>query len=211
MSIQTDIDSLLGGVISVFNLALNVAGIIQNKKNVAIYTSVKGKKGTNILDGALNAISSITGGSSFLTGQNAIMSAEISEQSRLAEHPLENGQVFTDNKIILPTEISIQITLQSIEYKDIIDKIKDYMNNRIMLYVETKFAVYRNMQIVSIPVTLNADNISRITFSIRLREVLFAQDLNKVETANVSDMSSVKTGTATGVETELDTGVFRGA
>ena len=214
MSIQTDIDSLLGGGVSVFNLALNVAGIIQNRKNVAIYVQQKGTKGENILEGMLGAVSSITGGSSFLTGSGVIMSAEIVENSKLAEHPLEDGTVSADNKVLLPTEINIQITLQATDYKDIIAKIKDYKNNNIMIYVETKFGVYRNMQIVSIPTTLNADNISRITFSIKLREILVAENLVEMSADTVADVSnatSQNTGYKTGIATELNTGAFRGA
>lgn len=209
MSIQTDIDSLIGGV-SVFNLALNVAGIIQNKKNVAIYTSINGQRGENILEGMLGAVSSITGGSSFLTGAGVIMSAEIVENSRLTEHPLENGQVLADNKVILPTEINIQITLQSIDYKDVIAKIRDYKDNRQMLRVETKFAIYKNMQIVSIPCNLNANNVSRITFNVKLREVLIMSQ-PAIETSNISDVDTINTGTQTGTTTSFDTSTFRSA
>lgn len=206
MSIQTDIDSLLGGGVSVFNLTLNVAGIIQNKKNVAIYTSINGQRGKNILEGTLGAVGSLTGNSSFLTGTGVVMSAEIVENSKLTEHPLENGEVLADSKVIQPTEINIQITLQSIDYKDIIAKIREYKDNRIMLRVETKFATYKNMQIVSIPCNLNANNISRITFNLRLREVLMMVG-PEMETANVSDMDTVSTGITAGVEVE-NGGVF---
>lgn len=211
MSIQTDFDSLIGGV-SAFNLALNVAGIINNKKNVAIYIQTKtGTKGENILDGmlkGLSSLSSITGGSSFITGAGVIISAEVLENSKLTEHPLENGEVLADNKVILPTEINIKISLQAVNYKKIIENIKKYRDDRQMLIVETKFGVYKNMQIVSLPCSLNSDNISRITFDMKLKEVLNMTKLANV-TENVSDSDTVNTGTTAGVETDSRVGVFK--
>ncbi|MBR2505366.1 MAG: hypothetical protein IKB70_00285 [Bacilli bacterium] len=210
MSIQTDVDNIVG-VGSVFNLALNVAGIINNKKNVAIYTSIKGQKGVNILEGKLSAISNVVGTNYFLKNQTAIMTAEIVESSKLSEHPLEDGKVFADNKIILPTEINIQIAIQSRDYKSIIDTIRDYKNNNIMLYVETKFGVYRNMQIIAMPATLNVENISSITFSIKLREVLVSQNLSSMTADTVADVSNATTqniGYQAGIETEEQVGVF---
>lgn len=204
MSIQTDTDSLIKDV-SVFNLALNVAGIINNQKNVAIYEQIAGKKGKNILEGSLGALSGITGLASMIDDTGVVMSADIIENSKLAEHPLENGKVYADNKILLPTEINIQITLQAQDYKDKLSDIKNYKDDNTMLRVESKFGIYRNMQIVEIPCTLNVDNVSRVTFSIKLREVLVAQ--NKVATATtegIADSDTYNIGEKTGTESNIN-------
>lgn len=211
MSIQTDIDSLIGGV-SVFNLALNTAGIINNKKNVAIYVvDDKTKQQTNILEGSLGALSGISNFASMIDDSGVVMSAEIIESSKLSEHPLEDGKVSADNKVQLPTEINIQIVLQAQDYKDRLQQIKDYRDNRTMLIVRTNFGVYKNMQIVSIPCNLNVDNVSRVTFNIKLREVLVAENLVEMSADTVADVSNAttqNTGYATGISTELETGAF---
>lgn len=223
MSIQTDIDSLINGV-SVFNLALNVAGIINNKKNVAIYlvekktdvsattyissnTSVVKIKKTNILEGALGRLGGITSIANKIDGTGVVMSAEIKEESRLTEHPLENGRVLADNKVILPTEIDVRITLPAVDYEDMIANIRKYKDNNSMFRIETKFASYDNMQIVSIPCTLNVENVQKLTFSIKFREVLMMAT-PETQTANVSDMDTVNTGTMTGITTTLNRVVF---
>lgn len=223
MSIQTDIDSLINGV-SVFNLALNVAGIINNKKNVAIYlvekntdvsdttyissnTSVVKIKKTNILEGALGRLGGITSIANKIDGTGVVMNAEIKEESRLTEHPLENGRVLADNKVILPTEIDVRITLPAVDYEDMIANIRKYKDNNSMFRIETKFASYDNMQIVSIPCTLNVENVQKLTFSIKFREVLMMAT-PETQTANGSDMDTVNTGTMTGITTTLNRVVF---
>lgn len=202
MSFQSDIDSLIGGV-SVFNLALNVAGIINNKKNVALYKQEAGKKGKNILEGSLGRLGGITNLASMIDDTGVVMSAEIIEHSKLAEHPLENGKVFADNKILLPTEINVQITLQALDYKDRLNDIRTYKDENTMIYVETKFGVYPNMQIVDIPCTLNVDNVNRVTFTLKLREVLIANKVLEVKTANVADSDKVNIGEKSGGYTDI--------
>lgn len=195
-NIQTDIDSLVGGV-SVFNLALNVAGIINNKRNVSLYIIDKGQK-INILEGSLAILSGITSVAGMIDDSGVIMSAEVIENSKLAEHPLENGKVLADNKIHLPTEIDVRIVLQAKDFKDKLEQIKEYKNNNQMLYVETKFGSYKNMQIVSIPCSLNVDNVSRVTFNLKLREALVSSKKLEVTSSNVADSDTYNIGEVSG-------------
>lgn len=207
MLIQTDIDSLVGGV-SVFNLALNVAGIINNKKNVALYVldDKTGQK-TNILEGSLGRLSGVTNVAGKLDDSGIVLSAEVIEDCKLTEHPLENGQVLADNKVIMPTEINVQITLPAQDYKDKLETLKKYKDENQMIYVETKFGSYPNMQIVNIPCNMNINNINRLTFNIKLREVLVA-GRNVPVTENVSDMDTINTGTQTGIIKSLSSVVL---
>jgi len=202
---QIAIDNLIPNV-SVFNLALNVAGIINNKKNVSIYTldEATGAK-TDILAGAFGALSNITN----ILGQSPVIeNAEIIETSKLAEHPLEDGKMTADTKVKMPTEIAVKIVMPAVNYQDYISAIKNIKDDNIPLYVETKYGVFDNMQIVGIPVNLTVENISNITFTLKLREVLVAKDLTKMtaETvSNVSDSTTKKTGLKVGVTKALNT------
>lgn len=195
-TIQSEIDSSIAGV-SVFNLALNVAGLIFNKKNVAIYKLKEDGGKEDILGNKLGVIGDKTN----VFGSNAsIMTAEIREQSTLTEQPLEDGTVQADNKVKIPTEIDIKITLPFLVYKSYIEKIKEYKDNNQSLYIETKFANYKNMQIVGIPVMLNFENINRITFTVRFKEVLEAEKKEKIKMENSSDTNTKDIGLMTGVE-----------
>lgn len=207
MSIQTEIDGLISGV-SVFNLALNVAGIINNKKNVALYVidDKTGKK-TNILEGSLGRLSGVTNLASKIDDMGVVMSAEVVEDCKLTEHPLENGQVLADNKVILPTEINVQITLPAQDYKDKLATLKKYKDENKMIYIETKFGSYFNMQIVSIPCSMNINNINRLTFNVKFREVLVSGQ-NIVVPENVADSDTINTGTQSGILKSLSSVVF---
>lgn len=207
MSIQTNIDSLISGV-SLFNLALNVAGIINNKKNVALYViDEKTQRKTNILEGVLGSLSGVTGVAGKIDDSGVIMNAEVIEDCKLTEHPLENGKVLADNKIILPTEINVQITLQAQDYKDKLSLLKKYKDENQMIYVETKFGGYKNMQIVNMPCNMNFANINRLTFNVKLREVLIMGEQTPIP-ENVSDSDTINTGTQTGILQPLNSVVF---
>lgn len=207
MSIQTEIDGLISGV-SVFNLALNVAGIINNKKNVALYViDEKTGKKTNILEGSLGRLSGVTNLASKIDDMGVVMSAEVVEDCKLTEHPLENGQVLADNKVILPTEINVQITLPAQDYKDKLATLKKYKDENKMIYIETKFGSYPNMQIVSIPCSMNINNINRLTFNVKFREVLVSGQ-NVVVPENVADSDTINTGTQSGILKSLSSVVF---
>lgn len=215
---QIRIDSLIPGV-SVFNLALNVAGIINNKRNVALYILDEtngGKQGkqdilANTSFGSFASIGQYTD----IFGQSAsIIDAEILETSKLTEHPLENGQVKADSKIQMPAEISVKIALPATEYKDTLEKIKEYRLNNQPIYIETKYGVFKNMQIVNIPCTLNAQNVNRVTFTLKFKQVLVAQDVGGMTNntvANPTDATTQNTGLKTGTPTEFQTGIFRSA
>lgn len=228
MPFQTDIDSLLGGGVSVFNLALNVAGIINNKKNVALYvieeehigtgntvfvgnfegeSSTTRLRKTNILEGSLGRLSGITSIASKIDGTGVVMSADVIEESKLTEHPLENGQVLADNKVKLPTQIDVKVTLPAVDYKDMLENIRTYKNQNKMFRIETKFGSYDNMQIVSIPCNLNVDNVERLTFNIKFKQVLIMSNF-EIQTANDNDTDTINTGTTTGVGTILNRVVF---
>ena len=213
MSVQSNIDSLLGGT-SVFNLALTAAGIIQNKKNVALYIlnekeiggfSVMGKTYSvmapafkqeifqPIKNATLNRAAQITGIFSLTT---VYMSAEITQNSKLMEHPVEDGTVAADFKVRMPTEITVRITLPAEKYNDILADLQRYKDDGQMIYIETKFGNFKNMQIVSIPVNLTVDNVSRLTFSIKFKEVLLPQTATVFSPAGINDTDTVNLGTA---------------
>lgn len=198
MSIQADIDSAIGEV-SVFNLALNVAGIINNQKNVALYIiDEESGKPINILEGNIGRFSGVVNFVSQIDDSGIVMSVDIVENSKLAEHPLENGKVLADNKVKLPTEINVRITLQSQDYKDRLAQLKKYRDDNVMISVGTKFGWYDNMQIVSIPCELNVENVSNVTFTLKLREALIAKKTLEVKTVGVADSDTYNIGEVTG-------------
>ena len=199
---QTELNNLIPNI-STFGLALNVAGMINNKKEVALY--IIKEDGSNLdvpeKSGLLGKIGNFTNALSIFGSNGVIIDCMVMENSKLAEHPLEDGTVRADNKVKLPTEITLKIAMPAADYKDMLQKIRDYRNSNQMFYVETKFGGFKNMQIVSIPCEMNVENISRVTFSLKLREVLIATKITDMEagtTENASDSSTKDTGLKAG-------------
>lgn len=197
---QIRLDEALGSV-SVFNLALNVAGIINNKKNVALYiideqTGAKKEilTGSNGIIGQIREVTTIVGSNSI------IMDAEVQEESKLTEQPLETGTVTSDYKIKMPTTVTVTMVLPAYDYQDILADLKQYKDDAQMIYIETKYGNFKNMQIVGIPCNMNVENISRITFSIKFKEVLnIDKDIKRVKAA-LADYTTVNTGNKLGLE-----------
>lgn len=199
---QMRIDEMIGGI-SVFSLALNVAGIINNKKNVALYIideETGAKK--EILTGSKGTIGDIREITTILGTNTMIMDAEVQEESKLTEQPLESGAVTSDYKIKMPTTVTVTVVLPAYDYQDILAELKQYKDDAQMIYIETKYGNFRNMQIVGIPCNMNVENISRITFSIRFKEVLRAAKEIGLAQA-YEDQNMVNTGNKFGIQTPL--------
>lgn len=197
---QIRIDEALGSI-SVFNLALNVAGIINNKKNVALYI-IDDKTGAKqeILTGSSGVIGKIRDVTTIIGSNSIIMDAEVNEESKLTEQPLETGAVTSDYKIKMPTTITVTMVLPAYDYQDILAELKKYKDDAQMIYIETKYGSFKNMQIVGIPCNMNVENISRITFAIKFKEVLGADKDKKRLAAGLSDYTTVNTGNKLGLE-----------
>lgn len=205
---QIEMDELIGSI-SVFNLALNVAGIINNKKNVALYIiDEKTGKKQEILTGASGILGQVRDITTMIGTNSAIIDAEIRQESKLTEQPLETGAVTSDYKIKMPTQISVRIALPAVDYQDILEELQQYKDDAQMIYIETKQGSYKNMQITEIPCPLNVDNIDRVTMTIRFKEVLLSEPINNIATASVSDMDTISTGNKVGIEISDDVGVL---
>lgn len=200
---QIRIDEMLGGI-SVFNLALNVAGIINNKKNVALYI-IDDKTGAKqeILTGSKGIIGTVREITTLLGTNTMIMDAEVQQESKLTEQPLETGAVTSDYKIKMPTIVTVTVVLPAQDYQDILAELQQYKDDAQMIYIETKYGNFKNMQIVGIPCRMTVENISRITFSIRFKEVLRAsKELVGIAQA-YEDQNMVNTGNKYGIELPL--------
>lgn len=199
---QIRIDEMIGGI-SVFNLALNVAGIINNKKNVALYIidETTGAK-REILTGSSGILGTVREVTTILGSNSIIMDAEVQEESKLTEQPLETGAVTSDYKIKMPTIVTVTVVLPAQDYQDILAELQQYKDDAQMIYIETKYGNFKNMQIVGIPCRMTVENISRITFSIRFKEVLRASKELGIAQA-YEDQNTVNTGNKYGIEMPL--------
>lgn len=135
------------------NLVLNVVGLVSESKNVAIYDGER-----EVLNG------------NFLFS-SSVLSANISDDSQLCEHPLESGAVVSDHKIFNPIEIDIRLSLPSWQFSEIYRELLLLYSNSVKLRIKTKVEWYNNMVLTAIPHEEKAENFDKIVFDLHFKEV----------------------------------------
>ena len=105
------------------------------------------------------------------------MDISVKEDSKVMEHPLENGSTIIDHRIILPIVIDIVFILPVGYYYTIYETMKQFFLNGTLLSVQTRSSTYTNMFIKSMPHKENAEMYDRISMSVRFEEVQFAPEI----------------------------------
>lgn len=103
------------------------------------------------------------------------LKAVVKENSRVMDHPLENGSMITDHRIILPIEIELTLILNSTDYQDVYKTIKQFYTNGTLLVVQTRSDIYENQIIAAMPHDEDPDQYNAIPLILTLRQVQFAQ------------------------------------
>jgi len=103
------------------------------------------------------------------------LKAVIKENSRVMDHPLENGSMITDHRIILPIEIELTLILSSLDYQDVYKTIKQFYTNGTLLIVQTKSDIYENQLISAMPHEEDPEQYNVLPVILTLRQVQFAQ------------------------------------
>lgn len=168
------------------NLGLNVAGLIANKKNVAFYLDDK-----EVLTGNLLKVQRITNA---LGLEAVILDGDFNETSKIMEHPIESGAMIADHKVINPVEIKVRLTMPFYDFEPIIKELREYYLSGTLLTVQSKVQTYTNMVVCDIPHIEAPENVSRITFNIRLRQALIVTpQYIKLPVENVKNAANADT------------------
>lgn len=133
--------------------------------------------------------------------------ADVEIDSDLCDHPVESGSVITDNAIIQPISMKIQVALPTAFATRIYNEMIKYYQKKKYIMVQTKFAMYRNMVIQAMPFKLENENVDRPIVELSLRQVqeVDVQYINTDETQikkplNPEDSDTKDLGRKTGVE-----------
>jgi len=130
--------------------------------------------------------------------------AQVKEQAKVMEHPVESGATVTDHRVILPIEIEMTVMVNGAEYRDVYGAIKERYLKTETLVVQTKTGSYPNMIIAGMPHEETVDVFDAVPMFLQFREVLFVtaqfQALPPRAVAKKSDASTVKRGEQTGRE-----------
>lgn len=156
--------------------------------------------GTYISTAAIDVVGVFTQGfvPVFQTGRP--IKADIKEDSKIMEHPLENGATIVDHRIILPIEIELSLLLPNGEYRNIYQEIKQLFLNGEILSVHTRTGVYDNQIIAALPHDESPDMWDTVSLALKLREVQLASSTtsNVPNPRKPSDSGTVQRGTQQG-------------
>lgn len=97
--------------------------------------------------------------------------AVIKESSKVMEHPIENGAVVTDHRIILPVEIQLSMILTPETYRQTYQQIKQYYLEGTLLVIQSRSGIYINQLIQEMPHEEDPTIYDTISLSLNLKQV----------------------------------------
>jgi hypothetical protein len=99
--------------------------------------------------------------------------AVVKEQAKVMEHPVENGSVISDHRVILPVEIELSLILASENYQSVYKAIRQYYFNATLLVVQTRSGIYENQLISALPHEEDPTIYDALTIALSLKQVQF--------------------------------------
>ena len=115
------------------------------------------------------------------------MKGEVDISSDLCDHPTEVGSIITDNAIIQPISINIEVAMPTALYTRIYTQMIKYYQQKQFIIVQTKFAMYRNMVISAMPYKLETGSVDRPVIELQLRQVMEVSPQYTNATLNTGD------------------------
>lgn len=140
--------------------------------------------------------------------------AVVKEASKLMEHPIEDGAVVTDHRVVLPVEIQLSMILTPATYKDTYDEVKQLYLNGTLLIVQTRSGTYQNQLIQEMPHEEDTTIANTITLALSLKEVImvtaqYTTTPQKAKNSNTVDRGTQNTTTASGPQTSIGYGLLQ--
>ena len=112
---------------------------------------------------------------------------DVDISSDLCDHPTETGSVITDNAIINPISMKVQVAMPTALYTRIYAQMVKYFQEKRFILVQTKFAMYRNMVIQAMPYKLDNATVDRPVIELSLRQVMEVSPQYTNATQNTGD------------------------
>lgn len=124
------------------------------------------------------------------------LKAQISEPSKLMEHPLETGAVVADHRIVLPTETVVSMILDADNYRQTYQRIRQAYQSGTQYTVQMRAGGYKNMVIADMPHEESTDVFDTIAITLKFREVQFVSaQFVKLPAVKVSKKNTAKQST----------------
>ena len=102
----------------------------------------------------------------------AYMKFGVKKPTQLCDHPIENGAVITDHKIVQQRELSLTVALPELGGGKMIEELESYLTSGQKIIVKCATGVYWNMLLIDAPTNITPNNLSRPMYDLSFREVL---------------------------------------
>ncbi len=127
-----------------------------------------------------------------------VVDVRVKPNARNMEHPLENGSIITDHRILLPVEIDLTIILTNDNYADTYASILQYYLAGTLLVVQTKVSVYENMIMTEIPHSEVSEMLDAIPIVISFKQVQLVTAQYNISPKKQANTNTVQKGTQQG-------------
>ncbi|EED8424396.1 hypothetical protein A4J64_001939 [Salmonella enterica subsp. enterica serovar Losangeles] len=102
------------------------------------------------------------------------MKASVKEESKVMQHPVENGTSVVDHRVLVPVEIKLSMLLTGDSYRNTYQQIKQYYLLAELFTVQTTADTYQNMLIASMPHEESPELTDAIAMEISFSELKIA-------------------------------------
>jgi len=121
--------------------------------------------------------------------------AYIKPNSKVMDHPIEDGSVISDHSIFNPIEIELLLILSDSDYRDVYEEIENIYENRELVTVKTFASSYENQVIYDISHEESKDLFDALSMTMKLRQVLFVKPQFSTAPKNPKNSRTVDRGT----------------
>jgi hypothetical protein len=140
------------------------------------------------------------------------MKADIIENSKLMSHPVEDGTIVSDHKVIDPIKMTLPVILTSSDFKSIYSNIKQAFLDSTSLIIQTRTGSYPNMVISSMPHEETISIFNGITINLSLEQVKIIKPTTIINPKNAKNASTLNRGKQKNINTNdsLKSSVLQG-
>jgi len=139
------------------------------------------------------------------------ITATVRPSSRIMDHTIETGNIISDYKIILPTEIHFTVILPPPFARDLYEEIWNLWQSSEILTVQTKARNYINMIIVDPPHDEKPEMFDAFNMTIKFRQAQLVPavsnfapaDPTQADTQNLGDQNSYSVSGVAGTDGDI--------
>ena len=117
------------------------------------------------------------------------------------DHPIEDGSIITDFRVILPTALELSVVCSGDDFADVFQQIKNAYLSEDVFTVTTRVDTYTNMVIAAYPHDETPEMFDGVLIAVKFREAILVQSqyqpLPAQQVSNPNDQSTVNTGSTT--------------